>query len=113
MKVETAALLNAVKAKRASMVKSHERQASTYDKREAEYRKTLAKCLRERADKIEAGGPLPDNGYGKSVRIACTIEAPFKPTLDTRKIDRVIRTLEMAAENSITISGDDYAEYIG
>lgn len=95
------------------MVKSHERQAATYEKREADYRKALAKELHERADKIAAGGPLPENGYGKSVRIGCKLEAPYKPRLDTTKIDRVIRTLEMAAENSITISGDDYAEYIG
>lgn len=113
VKVETKALLEAIEAKRAALVKKYEQEAATYDRREVEYRKALAKALRERADKIEAGGKLPENGYGKSVRITTALEAPYKPRLDTFKIDRVIRTLKMAASDTLTISGDDYAEYIG
>ena len=113
VRVKTDELLKAVEARRAQLVANHERDVASYGKREDTYRKALVKALRERADKIEAGGPLPERVYDGSIRVKVNATPPSKPTLALVKIDRTIRTLGMAADEAIAISADVYAEYLG
>jgi hypothetical protein len=112
VKVRTADLLVAVKKRRAELEKAHERDTATYDERLAKHRDKVAKALRDAADKIDKGGPVPDfTSYGCEFR-KLTDEAPRKPILNTSKIERTIHTLEIAADDAIAISADDYAEYL-
>ncbi|SRR6266571_1205116 len=113
VRVKTAELLKAVQAQRVEVVKAYEREGEAYELRLAEHRVKVMKALRDAADKIDKGGAVPDFGsYDGPFRRLGNKEPP-KPHLNTTKIDRVIATLSMAADDAISISADDYAEYLG
>lgn len=113
VKVSTEALPAAVKARREKQIKEH---ATAYRKavreREAACKK-VAKVLRDAATEAEKGN-LPDTNY-RSLSIPYVDGLPREPDAEpnTARIDRLIATLEMASEPTISISADDAAEYLG
>lgn len=111
VRVKTAQLLAAVKACKDADDKAYARAKDAYPAKREAYRAAVIKELRECADKIEKGGKVPCERYG-SPGLRFKAEAPKEYARDS-SITRTIKTLEMAADESITISADDYARYLG
>ena len=114
VKVDTAKLLEAVKARRASEVAAHKRAVAKYEKACGGYQDQVIAAL-ENAAQRAADGRFPEHESrysGKRLCVSVRFDRPDKPTLDTRSIDRLIATLEMAAEPSMVISSEDVARYL-
>lgn len=114
IKVSTEKLLDAVRSRRAAMAREHEKACATYERDAEKVRGHVVVALRAAADAVEGGGPLPkQNGYrAKELTVGFRRTIPTKPTLDTYSIDQAIATLEIAAEQSVSITADDFARYM-
>lgn len=115
VKVSTEKLLEAVKARRAGMVAEHERAVSKYDRdREAYYGK-VCDALRKALAAAENGRlPEYEGKYrGNALQVPVRFSQPVKPHLNTNQIDRLISTLEIASDPTLTISAEDAAHYLG
>lgn len=113
VKVSVEGLLAAVVTKRAKVVEEYDNLKKTYDSRVAEHREGVIKSLREKADQIAKTKILPDTDYSGYIKIKGKSDKPTKPVLNTAKFDKVIATLKIAAEDTILITTDDYAEFLG
>lgn len=112
VKVSTAKLLEAVTKRRAKMVTDHERAVAAYGPKAEAYAQRVVAALRKAADDAEKG-KVPETDYRGRIEVKVRGEEPSEPTLDTKRIDRLIATLEMAADESIVISSEDAAHYLG
>lgn len=112
VKVSTERLLETVKARRVKAVSDHERAVAQYEGKVEAYRSKVVDALRKAADAAEKGR-LPDTGYRGQLSVPCRAQAPSKPSLSLSQIDRMIATLEMAADPTITVSAEDAARYLG
>lgn len=111
VKVSTQLLLEEVRKRRAKTLADYDGLRKSYPQELDEYRRNTAAVLRKLADQVEAGRQVFDR-YGElKKKLPLFPRTPTAP--DTRKIDRLIRTLEMAAEEFIAISADDATEYLG
>jgi hypothetical protein len=116
VKVKTADLLAAVRERRDAEVKAHERALAKYERECAAHGERVVKALEGALVKARAGDyPATDTNWRDNAYLVVPIsgEASKKPVLNTSKIDRLIATLEMAADESIAISADDAAAYLG
>jgi hypothetical protein len=115
VKVSTEKLLEAVKARRAVMRAEYERAVVKYDKDREAYQGKVCDALRKALTAAE-GGRLPEHHTGyreKYLRVTVRFGTADKPRLNTDHIDRLIATLGMAADASLTISAHDAAQYLG
>lgn len=112
VKVATDRLLEAVRARREKVISDHERDVKAYAAKEENYRKKVVKALGDVLGRVETGGDLPDTNYN-GINVPCRSKCPNKPFLDTANIDRLIATLELATDESISMSADDAAQYLG
>lgn len=113
VKVSVEGLLAAVVAKRSKVVEEYNNLNKTYDSRVTKHRESVVQVLRETADKVAKTKTLPEADYSGWFKIKGTTEKPVKPVLNTVKFDKVIATLKIAAEDTILITTDDYAEFLG
>lgn len=113
IKVSTAKLLEVVKARRVQMEASHAKDIAAYASKSEGYRSKVVETLRKAAERIENGGDLPDCNYSRGLSIPCRANAPGKPTLSTTNVDRLIQTLELASDDTVTLTADDAAKYLG
>lgn len=111
VKVQTDRLLDAVKARRAAIVKEHEAAVAGYAAKVEAYQGKVVTALQKALGAAEKGR-FPDQSY-RSLEVPFKAKKPEKPCLDTGGIDRLIQTLEMAAEPTLTISAEDAARYLG
>lgn len=93
----------------------HERALAKYESDREAYAGKIVAALRKALTDAEAGKlPKHEEGWrSKYVQVPVRFGHPSKPCKDTDQIDRLIATLEMAAEPTITISADDAARYLG
>ncbi len=115
VKVSTGKLLEAVTARRAAIVAEHERALAKYNKDRAGYGEKVCDALRKALSAAE-GGRLPEfegRYEGNRLVLPARFKVPEKPYLNTDQIDRLIATLEIAADETLTISADDAARYLG
>lgn len=112
IKVSTPKLLEAMRERRAQMEADHAKAVAAYQRNGDDYRRKVVKALRDAADRVEAGGELPDTGY-KDLRIPVRFKPCDEPSLSTTNIDRLIKTLELASDDAVTLSADDAAKYLG
>lgn len=115
VKVSTDRLLAAVKARRDRIVKDHEKAQTKYEQAVERTRVTVVKTLRDHAERVEKGGDLPSTGYN-------CLNTPWRGVIPQHpgdlsrrvaEIDRLIATLEIASDPTISISADDAAQYLG
>lgn len=112
VKVSTEGLLQSVRQRRERIIRNHEKDLGKYEKDRERAQGAVAKALRDAADRAERGD-LPDSNYRNRLEIPWRGRIPSKPCLSMAEIDRLIKTLELASEPTITISADDAAEYLG
>jgi hypothetical protein len=113
VKVSVERLLEAVRARREKMIVQHERDVKAYAAKEAAYRKKVVKAIHDVAVRVEDGGDFPDASYNGALNIPCRAKRPSKPDRGTSGVDRLIATLELATDESIPMSADDAARYLG
>jgi hypothetical protein len=115
VKVKTAELLQAVRVRRAQMERDYENKVAKWNADALVASEKVAEALELKARDLRGGsGKLPDINYSKMASVYVGIAGPGdKPRLDTTAIDRLIKTLEIAAEPVLTISADDAARYLG
>lgn len=118
VKVKTEMLLSAVEARRAKMVTDHERAVTRAERDQAAYQGKVVDTLRKALEAAERGKlPTHDAGYRhKTLEITVAFDPPSCPDkepLGLTEIDRLIATLKMAADDTITVSADDAAFYLG
>ena len=97
------------------MISEHEKSLDKYQKDLEKYAETVEKAVQKIIKEIEKG-KLPeyeDSYRRKGIVIPIGIECPYEPILDLTKIDRLIKTLEIASEDSIQISSEDAQIYLG
>lgn len=119
VKVKTSELLAAVRKRREKLVAEYERTTEKYKQDTAVVAERVKEAL-AKATKAAERGEIPEtsshyrNGkYTTHLLVPIRGQLPDEPTLNTQKIDRLIRTLEMAAEETIAISAEDAAQYLG
>lgn len=117
VKVETSKLLEAVKARRDDALDNHEKAARLFDKQVETYRKEIAKAVKAYLSTIDTldADELPAMGFNKrlQIEISSQVHRPQRPRINIEDLNRLIKTLEIAAEDTITISADDAAQYLG
>lgn len=115
VKVSTEKLLEAVKARRAAIVAEHERAVVKYERDCESYHAKVCNALQKVLLAADAGRmPKHRSEYkGYYLLVPVRFAEPCKPTLRTDNIDRLIATLEMASEPTLTISAEDAANYLG
>lgn len=115
IKVDTKLLLKAVKERRNKMISDHEIAIHKYQKELESYADSVEKAVQKVALQISKGNlPEFEDSYRKrGIVIPIGKEYPSEPQLNLSQIDRLIKTLELAAEDSITISADDARLYLG
>ena len=113
IKVSVDRLLECVRKRREQAVKDHAKAVVEYEKERIRTQTAVVKALRAAADRAEKGD-LPSSGYNYlSIPWKGRLESEPSPEPDTARIDRLIKTLELASEPSILISADDAAQYLG
>lgn len=115
VKVQTDKLLEAVKARRAKQIATHAKALEKYERDRAAYEGKVVDALRKALAQAEAGKlPTHEHGYrSKYLQVPVRFEHPSKPSSCTSSLDRLISTLEIAADPTITISAEDAAQYLG
>lgn len=109
IKVSRIALLEAVKARQASEQAAYEAAVAKYEKTEVPHRKKVAAFLRSIAKDVEQGGSIPNRYDYASALPERGVTLPSKP----RNLDAVIAQLEMAIDDVIAVSVEDFSQYIG
>jgi hypothetical protein len=111
VRVRTADLLAAVKARKVAEDKAVAKAREEYPAKMEAYRAAVVKELRDAADKIERGGKVPTARYSApGIRFKAECPAPYERD---KTLARTIATLEMAADDAIAITAQDYARYLG
>lgn len=115
IKVEVEQLLAAVKVRRESLRKAHDKAVAKYEKDTAAFADKVITDLAKAYDSAISGKlPQLQSQYnGNRLLIPTRVSQPSKPSLDLSHIDRLIATLEMSADLTISISADDAAQYLG
>lgn len=115
VKVSTDKLLDAVKVRRTTLRREYERALAKYEKDCEAYSGKVCDALRKALASAEAGRlPAHDTHYrGQHLQVLVRFTKPCRPSLNTSQVDRLIATLEMASEPTLTISADDAAQYLG
>ena len=122
IKVDRIQLIEAIEAKRDAAVAAHARSVEEYRVAAEEVRQGIIDALRETALAVEAGGALPDlsyDGYGSGREWYVKAYVPFalpsepRPEPSTAGFTRSIAQLRMGTDESIAISVDDFAAYVG
>jgi hypothetical protein len=116
VKVNTAQLLAAVRARRAKIESEYERYYKKYERDLEAYPAKVVDALAQALQKAQHGDlPKYEASYnGKRLEVPVRFEKPIEPRkTDLSSIDRLIATLEMAAEDTLSISADDAAQYLG
>jgi hypothetical protein len=111
VRVSTDALLESVKERRVADIARYEHELVTYENRRARFQMKVVSAL-EKATENAKKGKVPETGW-RSLEVPFPQDRPEKPYLNTASIDRLIKTLEMAADETILISADDAAAYLG
>jgi hypothetical protein len=118
VKVRTDELLAAVRARRAKMAKEYREKCDAQGPLKQRYQAAAIRALEEALAKAQKGNlPAFENSYrnasGGWLKVRVQQCPPEKPAQNTAQIDRLIATLEMAAEPTLTISAEDAARYLG
>ena len=117
VKVKTADLLVAVRARRENMVREYEEKLAEHSVNQKRDKGVIVAALRLAAERAAREGELPEyhNSYrGGYLEVPCKLDRHRdEPYLDITDIDRLIKTLEMAADDTISIGADDAARYLG
>lgn len=115
IKVNTSELLEAVKERRSAMEREHQKKIDEYT-RNAELWPALVQRALEKAGR-NLNGLHWEQGYrgeGCYLKVPVPTRGPEDPgEFENKTIDRLIRSLEMAADDVIVISSDDAAMYLG
>ena len=111
VRVNTEDLLKAVRDQRKKIIAAHERDAASYEKRLDTYKASAGSALKKTLAALDTG-KLPSTDY-KGLHVPLQASPPEKPLLNTVQIDHLISTLEIAADDIISISTDDAASYFG
>lgn len=114
VKVRTADLLAAVKQRRAEAERKHAQRVAASEKARVAYQKRVVEALAKALADAEAG-KLPEHiGYQECLRVPVGFKPVDDPAeFEPRDLDRLIATLEIAAEDTISVSADDAARYLG
>ena len=121
IKVSREKLLQKLRAERAKIGARYERDMEKYKEAADGFERKLLQALIHfdellKNDPVAAMKRVEDRGYGgdRGVKIRFpALKRPQEPKLDTTKIDRHIRVLEMAEDETLSISADDeYAGYL-
>lgn len=117
VKVQTEALLEAVKKRRANILYEFETAMVSYETDLKTYRKAALSTVKRYMEGMQKdAAAYPKQHYNQTLQISVPYEGPAcptKPKLDLRELDRLVATLEMAADDAIVISADDAAQYLG
>lgn len=117
VKVRVVDLIAAVEERRARMLADHIEAVRAAEAEQSNWRAAVEHTLLAAAT-AAAKGKLPDTGgyVGERIlRVPIKVEpfhAPGKRP-DTTEIDRLLKTLKMAAEETISVSAVDAARYLG
>lgn len=110
IKVKTTELITAIEKRKQELVAAHEKALANFPSALATYQRNAVKVLEHAISEINKGNLVTFNNYDR--RCLRMPERPSTPTLDTSAYDRSIATLRMSAQDTITISADDYARYV-
>lgn len=113
VKVRTEDLRKAVEKHRADLQRTHDKSVETFADRERRYYAQVAQALRKAADAADKGRVNDRRHYDGTVSVPVQGYRPIKPQLDLSNIDRLIKTLAIAAEETIVIDADQAAAYFG
>jgi len=124
IKVDRIALLEAVRNRKEIEEKEHNKKIENFNKAKENLIKDGLKAIEKVKTKLENGEfPKTTSSYRSSTGtytiniVVPTLIAEDKfydpGEYNSSKIDRLIKTLEIAAEDSIAISADDAALYLG
>ena len=119
VKVKTDKLIEAVRARRAQVVKDHDSSVAAYAASEKSIRAQVQKDLKTALESLKSSElPKINSNYrqGNYIEVPTTAERIAEPrdiAYELAKIDRLLKTLEMASDETQTISADDAAQYLG
>ena len=117
LKIDRLLLLEKTKAARQKIVDNHAKDSEAYDGRVAVFAEKLAAELRQAAIKIETDPSkaldITKNDWNGGCFVKFKANIPARPELKLRDLDRLIRTLEAASDETISVSADDdFAAYL-
>jgi len=117
LKVDKSVLLARLRSARARSIEKHREELASHDAKVTQFAEKLHLEVVTLARKIEAAPGKASARVSGDYRGGCTAKfkatPPSKPQLDTRKLDRLVRTLEAATDTVIPVSADDdFAAYL-
>jgi hypothetical protein len=114
VKVKVSALLSAVEQRRDDMVSAHRAEMTEYLHKRGVYREEVFNALELLGAKMSSDPEyLPETSYHGGITVPVSVSRPGEPSLNTTRIDRLISTLKMAADDAILVSAEDAADYLG
>lgn len=118
LKVEKAVLLKKLRDERRRQTEKHKLALDLFDGRLALAAERVAVALEGfaaqlRANPAKAIEKTSTSYQGDRLTVPCSVAVPSRPTLNTGKLDRLIRVLESSTDETISVStDDDWAAYL-
>lgn len=113
IKVDRHALIESIKDRQAAAEEEYRRQLREYRDAEAMYPQLVADYLDELAALVREGDLAPSEALSSSFR-SNRPDPPDRPRepREPRNMNLAIMQLEIASDDTVTISGEDFAAYM-
>lgn len=115
IKVDRRRLLKELRARKAAAEKRYEAALARHEREIRRWAERAVRRLRREADRIErTGEPSADRyGYTRSIDVGSSRpDAPVRVRYVGR-LDKLIGALELSTEDTISLTPDEVAEYVG